>query len=154
LLLQILIALFLHYDKWLYYSANIEFMQGDYKSVLKTLKRHSFIKTDKSGWRLGFRILELMALVELEQYDNLPYRLDTFRKMLSSITEADVTRPRAVWVLMNRLVKESFDFKAVDKKQKEEIGLLRAGEGNYFWDPRGYEIIRFDEWWAGKVKKK
>jgi len=140
------------YSKWLYFNANIEFATKDPKSTLKTLKRHSFLKTDKSGWRLGYRILELISLLELENYDVLPYRLETFRKLLSSISKENVTRPKAMLLLMNRLVKSNFDFKMVSEKMHDTLQLLRDGKDNYAWDMRGYEIIKFDEWWDGKLK--
>jgi len=140
------------YSKWLYFNANIEFATKDPKSTLKTLKRHSFLKTDKSGWRLGYRILELISLLELENYDVLPYRLETFRKLLSSISKENVTRPKAMLLLMNRLVKSNFDFKMVSEKMHDTLQLLRNGKDNYAWDMRGYEIIKFDEWWDGKLK--
>ncbi len=142
------------YSKWLYFNANIEFATKDPKSTLKTLKRHSFLKTDKSGWRLGYRILELISLLELENYDVLPYRLETFRKLLSSITKENVTRPKAMLLLMNRLVKSNFDFKQVSEKMHDTIQLLRDGKDSYAWDMRGYEIIKFDEWWDSKLKAK
>lgn len=142
------------YSKWLYFSANIEFASKDPKTALKILKRHSFLKTDKSGWRLGYRILEFLCLIDLESYDLLPFRLETFRKLLSSITKENVTRPKAILLLMNRLVKSNFDFKLVTEKMHDTLQLLRDGKDNYSWDMRSYEIIKFDEWWDAKLKAK
>ncbi|MBK7441259.1 MAG: hypothetical protein IPI65_06945 [Bacteroidetes bacterium] len=111
------------------------------------------MKTDKTGWALGYRILEIMSLVELENYDALPYRLDTFRKQLSKITKENVSRPKLFLLIMNRLIKDNFDFKLVNQKQAESLQLLRDGKDKYFWNPRSYEVIRFDEWWDTKLKK-
>jgi len=141
------------YSKWLFFSATVEFALKDYKKVLTTLKRQSFLKTDKTGWALGYRILEIMSLVELENYDALPYRLDTFRKQLSKITKENVSRPKLFLLIMNRLIKDNFDFKLVNQKQAESLQLLRDGKEKYFWNPRSYEVIRFDEWWDTKLKK-
>lgn len=141
------------YSKWLFFSATVEFAFKDYKKVLTTLKRQSFLKTDKTGWALGYRILEIMSLVELENYDALPYRLDTFRKQLSKITKENVSRPKLFLQIMNRLIKDNFDFKLVNQKQAESLQLLRDGKEKYFWNPRSYEVIRFDEWWDTKLKK-
>lgn len=142
------------YAKWLYYHANIEFANKDYKSTLKTLKRQSFLKSDKSGWRLGYRILELMSLIDLEQYDAIPFRLETFRKLLRTITKENVERPKLILLLLNRLVKENFDFKLVSEKHKDILELLQTAEGLYYWDAESYEVTRFDEWWATKLKVK
>lgn len=142
------------YSKWLYFGANLEFSSGDPAATLKTLKRYSFLISDKSGWRLGYRILELMSLIELENYDSLPYRLDTFRKLIASITKENVSRPKAILQLLNRLVKSNFDFNIVNDKMPDTIQALRDGNEQYHWDIRGYEIIRFDSWWDGKLKTK
>lgn len=142
------------YAKWLYYHANIEFANKDYKSTLKTLKRQSFLKSDKSGWRLGYRILELMSLIDLEQYDAIPFRLETFRKLLRTITKENVERPKLILLLLNRLVKENFDFILVSEKHKDVLELLQTAEGSYYWDAESYEVTRFDEWWATKLKVK
>ena len=142
------------YAKWLYYHANIEFANKDFKSTLKTLKRQSFLKSDKSGWRLGYRILELMSLIDLEQYDAIPFRLETFRKLLRTITKENVERPKLMLLLLNRLVKENFDFSSVSKKHKDLLELLQKADGLYYWDAEGYEVTRFDEWWATKLTAK
>ena len=142
------------YAKWLYYHANIEFANADFKSTLKTLKRQSFLKSDKSGWRLGYRILELMSLIDLEQYDSIPFRLETFRKLLRTITKENVERPKLMLLLLNRLVKENFDFRLVSEKHKNELELLQKADGLYYWDAEGYEVTRFDEWWATKLTAK
>lgn len=142
------------YAKWLYYHANIEFANKDYKSTLKTLKRQSFLKSDKSGWRLGYRILELMSLIDLEQYDAIPFRLETFRKLLRTITKENVERPKLILLLLNRLVKENFDFSSVSKKHKHLLELLQKADGLYYWDAEGYEVTRFDEWWETKLTAK
>lgn len=141
-----------HYSKWLYLDANIKFIQGDYKATLQLLDRHSFLKTDRTGWRLGYKILEMMCIVEMGNYDWLPYRIDAFRKLVSDIKKENTARPKLILKLLKRLIKENFDFDATTKKMSEEYALLQSNTGDYFCDMLGYEVIRFDEWWAGKLK--
>lgn len=140
------------YSKWLYMDANIKFIQGDYKATLQLLDRHSFLKSDRTGWRLGYKILEMMCIVEMGNYDWLPYRIDAFRKLVSDIKKENTARPKLILKLLKRLIKENFDFDATTKKMSEEYALLQSNTGDYFCDMLGYEVIRFDEWWAGKLK--
>ncbi len=141
-----------NYSRWLYYDANIKFLNKDHKSALNLLNRHSFLKSDRSGWRLGYKILEMMCIVELHHYDWLPYRLETFRKLLSDIKKESTARPKLILKLLNRLVKENFDFDLTTRKMQAEFDLLQSNSGEYYCYPLGYEVIRFDVWWAGKMK--
>lgn len=141
-----------NYSRWVYYDANIKFLNKDYKGALNLLNRHSFLKSDRSGWRLGYKILEMMCIVELHHYDWLPYRLETFRKLLSDIKKESTARPKLILKLLNRLVKENFDFDLTTRKMQAEFDLLQSNSGEYYCYPLGYEVIRFDVWWAGKMK--
>ncbi|HNV99405.1 MAG TPA: hypothetical protein PKL06_08555 [Chitinophagales bacterium] len=141
-----------HYSKWLYLDANIKFIQGNYKATLQLLERHSFLKSDRSGWRLGYKILEMMCIVELGNYDWLPYRIDTFRKLVNDIKKENTARPKLMLKLLKRLIKENFDFDTTTAKMQQELSLLQSNTGEYFCDILGYEVIRFDEWWVSKLK--
>ena len=141
-----------HYSKWLYMDANIKFIQGNYKATLQLLERHSFLKSDRSGWRLGYKILEMMCIVELGNYDWLPYRIDTFRKLVNDIKKENTARPKLMLKLLKRLIKENFDFDTTTAKMQQELSLLQSNTGEYFCDILGYEVIRFDEWWVSKLK--
>lgn len=143
-----------HYSKWLYLDANIKFIQGDYKTTLQLLDRHSFLKSDRTGWRLGYKILEMMCIVEMGNYDWLPYRIDAFRKLVTDIKKENTARPKIMLKMLKRLIKENFDFDATTAKMQQEFALLQSNTGDYFCDILGYEIIRFDEWWASKLKPK
>lgn len=144
----------LHYYKLLYYDANIKFLQGNYSGCMSFLKRHSFLKADKSGWRLGYKVLEMMCIIEMQNYDWLPYRLETFRKLLSDIKTENTARPKLINKLLKRLIKENFNFDKTTEKLQAEFDLLRSNTGEYYCYPIGYEVIRFDEWWASKLSKR
>lgn len=141
-----------NYSRWLYYDANIKFLMGDFAGAMNLLKRHSYIKSDRSGWRLGYKILEMMCIVEMHNYDWLPYRLETFRKLISDIKTENTERPKLILKLLNRLSKENFDFVKATKKMQAEFDLLKSNTGDYYCQPEGYEVIRFDLWWEGKLE--
>lgn len=141
-----------NYSRWVYYDANIQFLKNDYKGALHLLNRYSFLKSDRSGWRLGYKILEMMCIVELHHYDWLPYRLETFRKLLGDIKKENTARPKLMQKMLNRLVKENFNFEVTTEKMRAELELLQSNTGEYYCYPLGYEVIRFDVWWAGKLK--
>ncbi|HNI54857.1 MAG TPA: hypothetical protein PK511_10070 [Chitinophagales bacterium] len=139
------------YSKWIYYEANIKFLQGDFQGSMNLLKRHSFLKSDKSGWRIGFKILEMLCIIEIGHYDWLPYRLETFRKLLKDISKENVSRPTLIHKILLKLTRENFDFSTTDRKTFAELNLLRTDKGEYYRDPISYEIIPFDTWWDDKM---
>lgn len=139
------------YSKWIYYEANIKFLQGDFQGSMNLLKRHSFLKSDKSGWRIGFKILEMLCIIEIGHYDWLPYRLETFRKLLKDISKENISRPTLIHKILLKLTRENFDFSTTDRKTFAELNLLRTDKGEYYRDPISYEIIPFDTWWDDKM---
>ena len=93
-----------------------------------------------------------MCIVELGNYDWLPYRIDTFRKLVNDIKKENTARPKLMLKLLKRLIKENFDFDTTTAKMQQELSLLQSNTGEYFCDILGYEVIRFDEWWVSKLK--
>lgn len=140
------------YSKWVYFDANLKFLKHDFQGALSLIKRHSFLKTDRSGWRLGFKILELLCIVELEHFDWIQYRLDTLRKLLSDIEKVNINRPRLIHKILSRLLRDNFDFAETNKKMSTELDLLRDNSNEYYRYPNNYEVIPFESWWDEKLK--
>ncbi|MFI5171373.1 MAG: hypothetical protein ACHQFW_03230 [Chitinophagales bacterium] len=142
-----------NYYNWLYYEAIVNFKIGDYKSTLNILQRNSDLTADKTGWRVGFKIVEMMCIIEMQNYDWLDYRIEAFRKLIKSIKNENMSRATVIYELIKKLVKENYNFKTTTEKLKEKLDLLNSDIDEYRWEARGYELIRFDEWWKGKLRK-
>ena len=141
-------------SKWQYFKANLFFQQGHYNEALSILQKQSDLLSDKSGWRLGFKIMEMMCIIEMDTCDWLDYRIETFRKLLSTVKNENIHRPKLILHIIKQFIKHAYDIKLTNKKCEEQLNLLRMGEGDYRYDPRGYEVIRFDKWWDAKLSKK
>lgn len=141
-------------SKWLYYEANLFFLMQKFDDALATLQKQTDLTSDKSGWRLGYKILEMMCIVELGYMDWLDYRIETFRKLLSDVKKENIARPKIVLQLIRGFIKSSYNFQLTTKNNKEHLTLLQKGADDFKWDPRGYEIIRFEVWWKSKSKPK
>lgn len=141
-------------SKWNYYKANLLFAQGKYEDTLALLQRESELISDKSGWRIGFKILEMICIIELGYFDWLDYRIETFRKLLSDVKNENISRPKIIHQIIKGFIKHMYDFKATSEDLKEHFILLESQEQEYKWDPIGYELIPFHEWWLGKIASK
>ncbi|MBK6730937.1 MAG: hypothetical protein IPG60_08215 [Bacteroidetes bacterium] len=137
--------------KWNYYKANLLFAQGKYDDALALLQRENELISDKSGWRLGFKILEMMCIIELGYYDWLDFRIETFRKLLSDVKNENVARPKLILQIIKGFIKHMYDFKNTTNDLKEHFDLLASNDAEYKWDPIGYEVIPFHEWWFNKI---
>lgn len=138
-------------SKWNYYKANLLFAQGKYDDALALLQRENELISDKSGWRLGFKILEMMCIIELGYYDWLDFRIETFRKLLSDVKNENVSRPKLVLQIIKGFIKHMYDFKTSTIDLKEHFDLLASNDAEYKWDPIGYEVIPFHKWWYNKI---
>ncbi len=141
-------------SKWQFFKANLLFQQGHFNEALSILQKQSELLSDKSGWRLGYKIMEMMCIIELDTCDWLDYRIETFRKLLSTVKNENIHRPKLILHIIKQFIKNAYDIKATSKKCEEQLNLLRKGEEEYRYDARGYEIIRFDKWWDAKLNKK
>lgn len=137
--------------RWNYYKAHLLFAQGKYDESLALLQRENDLISDKSGWRIGFKILEMMNIIELGKYDWLDFRIETFRKLLSDVKNENITRPKLILQVIRNFIKYMYDFKATTAESKEILDLLESGTGDNRWDPIGYEITPFHVWWFNKI---
>ncbi|MFN0276010.1 MAG: hypothetical protein ACKVPJ_09710 [Chitinophagales bacterium] len=140
--------------KWLYYEANLYFLMKKFDDALATLQQQTELTSDKSGWRLGYKILEMMCITELGYLDWLDYRIETFRKLLSDVRKENIARPKVIFQLLKSFIRTSYDFNEATSINTEHLALLDKAADEFAWDPRGYEIIRFEKWWNSKIKKR
>ncbi|MBK7568067.1 MAG: hypothetical protein IPI31_09615 [Bacteroidetes bacterium] len=71
------------HSRWMFFRANYEFALNNFSESLAILQKQTTLTKDKAGWWLGYKILEMLCIIELKNYDWLEYRTETFRKLLS-----------------------------------------------------------------------
>lgn len=139
-------------SKWNYYKANLLFAQGMYDDALALLQKESELISDKSGWRIGFKILEMMCIIELGHFDWLDFRIETFRKLLGDIKNENIARPKLIHQILKSFIRNMYDFNVTTLELKEHFEWLNSNEQPYKWDPIGYELVPFHSWWLSKLK--
>lgn len=139
--------------KWLYLKANLEFMEGKFGDAMKTLNQNTELMKDKSGWLLGYRLLEMMIMIEQEEYEWVDFKIDSFRKLLERQKGQQIQRAKLINTMLNSLVKNNFDFEETSIDESRNYKALIKAQDDLYWDPMGFEVIRFDEWFGNKVKE-
>jgi tetratricopeptide (TPR) repeat protein len=138
-------------SKWGFFQANLCFSEGKYDEALALLQQQTELFSDKSGWRLGIKILEMMCIVEMNHDDWLDYRIETFRKLLSDLRTENIARAKLIHQIFKTYIKTGYSWRKTVEMLPEHVMHLRSGAGDYFWDPAGHELQRFDNWLDTKL---
>ncbi|MBK7035140.1 MAG: hypothetical protein IPH42_02055 [Bacteroidetes bacterium] len=109
------------FSRWVFYRANLDFAQKNFNEALELLQKQTMLTKDKSGYWVGYKILEMLCIIELKNYDWLEYRTETFRKLLSKVKTKNVARPKIILHLLKALIKENYNFETVTKKIKWKL---------------------------------
>ncbi len=136
-------------EKWMFLNAGYHFKKGDFDQSLCMLKKSNSLIKDKSGWLLGYCLLEILNRIEKGKYDWVDYRLEAVKKVVQRYTGRDEhSNQRFVVILklLKILMRNNYCFNTMIEKGKECFELLEGKDRQYYWNPSGYEIIRFDEW--------
>ena len=138
--------------KWKYFRANLDVINGRYDLAMKTLTQHTELSKDKSGYLIGFKILEIIVIVEEDLRDWYEYRLEALKKLLQRQKDKNVARAKLIYSILYNLVRQGFDFDITYEAKRDEFKKLIDAKGEYYWDCLGYEVIKFDQWFLSKCK--
>jgi hypothetical protein len=142
--------------KWWFFKAGLEFLNGEPDKALRSLKGCQALLKDKTGWLLGYCIFEMMCRVENGNLDWFEYRSESMKKILKRYVDNkndhNDKRIRLIYQVMKTLKYNSYDLNLTLEKEEYNLSLLREGKDQYYWDPTGYEIVRFDEWIKNKAQ--
>ncbi len=143
--------------RYRFYYAGVLFNKANYKAVLKELNTTLEISKDKEGYGTSIRVLTIIALIELERFDEASSRLDTLRKHIERNLEKENERKREKIILHVLQLFETSGFNpkiAENKKIITALQLLESDDKIYKWQPLGSELIPFHIWFKGKYFKK
>jgi tetratricopeptide (TPR) repeat protein len=130
--------------------ASIAFKMTAYDECALVLRENAEYVRDKDGWMPGYFILDTLVLLEKKSFDLAFYRIEAFRKMIErNSMYKDEKRIHAITKILRLIVKEDGEFNKISAGQKDLLLLSEAAE-EYYWNPAGYEVIRFDQWLVNK----
>ncbi len=142
------------YGKWMFYKAAAAFIDGELDFSLDTLYADNTLLKDKSGWLFGHRLLEIMILMERKDFDLTDFRIEALRKLLQRQKNKSIIRIKAILHILHLFVRQGYSYKDTLAEAEPQLQLLESNTGDYFWNPMGFEAVRFDSWFRGKVSAK
>lgn len=130
-------------------QAAVALEQKSYKESAGIIARCCALTNDHRGWMPGYFLLDLQLNLERGLIDVAEHRFDAFRHSVRRHQldgkNGDL-RLSAILFLLNRLFKLNIAYKNLREKESQRIHLLYQNENDYWWNPAGYELIRFDQW--------
>lgn len=137
--------------KWTYYQAVYYFLNKDFMNSLRELQKENALLKDKSGWLFGHKLLEIMCYIELGEFDMIEFRVEALRKLLQRQKDKNIIRMKTIFSILGTFIKTGASFKNTLALESDKLALLQEGKDEHYWDPLGFEIIRFDTWFAAKA---
>lgn len=133
--------------------AFIKYLQKDYKAAFKYLQKTKEIETDKEGWNLGIRMLNIYLTLSTDKIDLADQRISSMRKHIERTVKLRNLRKRDVVIfrVLSHLSRSGFDFKETWEDRQKDFQLLRSDLADYKWVPRSHELIIFDQWFEAKM---
>lgn len=140
--------------KWNYLKANLMFLKGDLSSAHDCLLQSDELTKDKTGWYIGFKLLLIYITFEQKNFYWLESQLENFRKLLlrNKHKLGNLKRAKTIHKVAHTLLKNHGDFSKVKKINQKELNLLKDAKDEMHWDPTGYEVVRFDDWFDNKIQ--
>lgn len=134
--------------KWLFYKACIKFSINEFVASVSLLRRCTDIVKEKSGLLIEFKMLELLNLVELADYDLVEYKIDSFRKLIEYHKIDCTDRVRYFIKLVKTLLKTGFNYDEVGLQSSSWISEMKPKNR----DVRKIELIDVSYWVKQKVE--
>lgn len=139
---------------WNILEANLLFLKGDYDDSLKLLQYNNSLIETHYFWKLNVKILELLNILELKNFDWLPYRIDSLGKLFLSLKKYNLNRYGIILNIIKNFERHAYVFDSSFLFNFKKFTLLASSNSDVTWFPGTYEIIPFHDWFISHVSKK
>ena len=132
--------------KWSYFKACREFLSSKPDQSYSTLNSNGDLLKQRDDLNVQYRILEVLQLMELEDFDWIDFKLDTLRKFVSRNRKLKSSRIDGIIKVLYAIHVKSYRFDKLNKSTLKIIDQLNSDEKGWVWNPTGNELVRFDAW--------
>lgn len=123
-------------SRWAYYALFTYFQKRDYRKVIKQTNDCHILSLKCKSWGIAAKILEILCIFELEDFDWLDYKTDSLRKIVQGRSGLN-QRLSAI----AGLSRSSFSSSHISPSEIENR-IFRI-EQQYPWNPLSNELINF-----------
>jgi hypothetical protein len=128
--------------------ANYCHLKADYKQSILSLQEASSLISDKSGYGLGIRILEIMNFIRWGKDDQMENALINLKNQITFLKKSGTIKPRFIFIykILVKLHSSAYDYNKCYRLFYDELKLMASSDLHWSWDIRSPEVIRFDTW--------
>lgn len=143
-------------NRFRYYQATLNFQDGNYEKALGELSSLPELARDKEGWNVARKVLQVLCLIEKEDFDSVDLSVFSLQKYLKRIQRQKHLNPRYLVIIriLVKLINEGYDYKTTYEKRKRYFQLLSSKTGDYKWKIKSPELIVFNKWFESKLVSK
>jgi hypothetical protein len=95
-----------------------------------------------------------MITLECNELFLVDGKIAGFKKIIGKQKDINASRAKTILKILDALVRKHYDYALATKNQKANITVLQEAKAEHLWEPMGYELIRFEEWFATKLPKR
>ncbi len=138
-----------HNSVFLLRKASLHFYQKDFHLALELINKHIGNVRDKRGWQVGYKLLEIMCIIELGYLDWYEYRLLSFYRLIKTHRIENHGRIQFIYNILNKHKVSFFDGNMKKVKSSSLIKEL-SSNSQLSYDPLSFEVVQFDKWILSK----
>lgn len=144
------------YQRRCFLYASVLFQLGQFKQAETWLQHTSGMLSDKKGWNLGIRLLNILLHIELERFDGIDLAVDALRKHITNLKKRDHLPERYTHILkiLNRIRTCNYNFQKAQQESQSDLKSLECNTSDCKWEVKGPEMIKFHEWFRKKALKR
>ncbi|SIO07796.1 hypothetical protein [Algoriphagus halophilus] len=133
-------------NTWQYFESFLLFQEGDLEDSL--ILNHECQRNLKGipEFYLGSKLLEIMILIEKNEWDWVEFKLESFRKTLYSLKGKVNCRIKSFFNCLQLLQKTNPDCFSERLENHTHFQLLQSAKDSFSWQPGTYELIPYHRW--------
>lgn len=140
--------------QWHYFHACLQFRVGNVKGALLSLNDATALLSDKMGWNLSFRLLEIMILYEAGHLDLLDTKILNMRQFVKRThKKSDLYRAMILISILMDWHKNDLDIKRTYPAIQRQLKKLKSFHEEFPFNPTATELIRMENWMEDKYNK-
>lgn len=133
--------------RWHYFHACLLFSMQKYRKAYMKLNDTSPLLADKYGMNLYIRMLEIMIMFELDNFDLMETKILNMRQFVKRTQKnQEAYRPISLTKVIMKWYKNNYDFQKTLAGTKAQLAELDALQALYPASNPDQELIRLDTW--------
>jgi tetratricopeptide (TPR) repeat protein len=129
------------------------FLLGEYKQAWLHLQDTREAESDREGWNIGIRLLNILISLSTDKIDLADQRIGALRKHIERTARMRALRKRdmVIFRILSHLSRSGFDFRETWEDRQKDFQQLKSDAQDLRWLPRSHELVIFDQWFESRM---